>query len=106
MSKFNGKVWSLEAKVEIFNEWDPAKPRGYDNFNPFERNADGGLCDTNGVFPGSDRGYKGPLRQDISWAIQQEHNKVMDGLKTNPKFSIKGQPGNWSPSWQPIEPPP
>ena len=41
-------IWGLEAKEEVFNAWDPAKPRDYENFNPFERNLDGGVCDTNG----------------------------------------------------------
>lgn len=100
MSRFNGDVWSFDNKLALFMEWDPTKARDYDNFNPFERNDEGAMCDTNGVFPGTDRGYKIPTRPDTSWAIMQEEQKKMEEIRKDPKFQIKGQPGNWSPGWQ------
>ena len=99
ISKFDD-IWSLEAKEEIFAKWDPAKPRDYDNFNPFERNDEGQICDSNGCFPGQDSGYKPPNRPDVSWAIQQANNEKMDTLKTDPKFSLKGNAGNWKKGWK------
>ena len=100
MSRFNGEVWSFDAKLALFMEWNPALPRDYDNFNPFERNDEGAMCDTNGVFPGTDRGYKIPTRPDTSWAIMQEETKMMEVIRTDPKMQLTGQPGNWSPNWQ------
>ena len=41
---------------EIFDKWDPEKPRDYNNFNPFERNDEAQQCDKNGCFPGQSRG--------------------------------------------------
>merc|ERR1719460_2181370 len=65
-------VWGYEAKKAVYDAWDPSKPRDYDNFNPFERNDEGAMCDTNGCFPGQSKGYKSPNRPDQSWAIMQE----------------------------------
>ena len=100
MSKFNGQVWGIDAKIEVFEAWNPEAMRDYDNFNPFERNDDSAQCDTNGCFPGQSRGYSIPTRPDASWAIMQEEAKTMEGLKALPKYNIKGKPGNWSPKWQ------
>ena len=100
MSKYNGCVWGLPEKTDIFMMWNPGMPRTYENFNPFERNDEGQMCDTNGCFPGTDRGYTIPERPDVSWAIQQANDAKMDQLKMDPKFSLSGQPGNWSPKWQ------
>merc|ERR1719377_201476 len=74
-------IWSLAAKEEIYAKWDPESPRDYDNFNPFERNDEGQMCDYNGCFPGQDRGYKVFQREDIGWARQQEINGQLDELK-------------------------
>ena len=93
-------IWGIEAKTDIFNKWDPEKPRDYDNFNPFERNDEGAMCDTNGCFPGQSKGYKSPLRPDQNWAIMQEEAKMMEKLKEDPKYSLSGKPGNWKRSWQ------
>jgi len=93
-------VWSHDAKMEVYNAWDPEKPRDYDNFNPFERNDEGQMCDVNGCFPGQSRGYKVPARPDVNWAIQAEINTKMEELKTDPKYSITGKPGNWFRKWQ------
>ena len=64
---FDG-VWSFEAKKAMYDLWDPALPRTYTNFNPFERNDEAQMCDTNGCFPGQSRGYKAPVRPDVDWA--------------------------------------
>jgi len=92
-------VWGLEAKEEVYQKWDPEKPRNFQNFNPFERNDEGQMCDKNGCFPGQDRGYKPPTRPDVSWDIQAKNNARMDVLKTEAKYNIKGKPGNWSKGW-------
>ena len=93
-------IWGFEAKKAIFDQWDPEKPRDYDNFNPFERNDEASMCDTNGCFPGQSRGYKSPNRPDQSWAIMQKERELMDALKEDPKFSISGKPGNFRLKWQ------
>ena len=94
-------VWGFEAKKAVFDAWDPEKPRDYQNFNPFERNDEAQMCDGNGCFPGQSKGYKPPNRPDVSWAIQQEISKATDALKeSEPKFSVTGKPGNFSPKWQ------
>jgi len=93
-------IWGFEAKKAIYDAWDPEKPRDYDNFNPFERNDEGSMADTNGCFPGQSRGYKSPLRPDQSWAIMQEEKVKMEELGKEPKFQSKGKPGNFSPKWQ------
>ena len=95
-----GNIWGFDAKKAIFDQWDPSKPRDYDNFNPFERNDEAQQCDMNGCFPGQDRAYKVPQRPDINWAMQQEQTKEMEEMKANdPKFSITGKPGNWKKGW-------
>jgi hypothetical protein len=94
------EIWGYEAKKAVYDAWDPEKPRDYDNFNPFERNDEGSMCDTNGCFPGQSRGYQPPNRPDVSWDQQQEHAKKMDALKQEAKFNITGKPGNFSLGWQ------
>merc|ERR1719183_930008 len=76
-------IWGFAAKKAIYDQWDPEKPRSYDNFNPFERNDEGSMADTNGCFPGQSRGYKSPNRPDQSWDIMQAERAKMDELKTN-----------------------
>jgi len=93
-------IWGFEAKKRVFDAWDPEKPRDYNNFNPFERNDEGSMADTNVCFPGQSRGYKSPLRPDQSWEIMQKERALMDELKKDPKFNIKGRPGNFYLSWQ------
>jgi len=100
MSKFNGEIWGMDAKLEIFEAWNPEAARDYDNFNPFERNDDSAQCDTNGCFPGQSRGYSIPNRPDASWAIMQVEAKIMADLKETAKYNVKGKPGNWTPKWQ------
>ena len=93
-------IWGLPAKEEVFNKFNPAAPRDYNNFNPFERNDEGQMCDKNGCFPGQDSGYMPPNRPDVSWDIQQANNVKMEQLKADPKFSGTGQPGNWKKGWK------
>merc|ERR1719310_2702382 len=95
-----GDVWGFEAKKAVFDAWDPEKPRDYDNFNPFERNDESAMCDTNGCFPGQSRGYESPNRPDQSWAIMQAEKAMMEELASNPKFNVKGKPGNFNLAWQ------
>ena len=95
-----GDVWGIEWKTACFEAWDPEKPRTYTNFNPFERNDEAAMCDTNGCFPGQSRGYKSPNRPDQSWEIMQSERAAMDKLKENPKFHISGKPGNFGLKWQ------
>merc|ERR1719296_747725 len=93
-------IWGFDAKMSVFDSWDPEKPRDYDNFNPFERNDEGSMADTNGCFPGQSRGYKSPIRPDQSWAIMQAEKAKMEELAKEAKFNVKGKPGNFSPKWQ------
>ena len=93
-------IWSFDAKKSIFDKWDPEKPRDYENFNPFERNDESSMCDTNGCFPGQSRGYKSPVRPDQSWAIMQEEKEKMELLKADPKWGVTGKPGCFSLKWQ------
>jgi hypothetical protein len=84
----------------MFNQWDPESPRTYTNFNPFERNDESAMCDFNGCFPGQSRGYKSPIRPDQSWDIMQKERAMMDELAKQPKFNLKGRPGNFTLNWQ------
>ena len=93
-------IWSFDAQKACFDAWDPEKPRSYTNFNPFERNGDGAKCDTNGCFPGESRGYKSPLRPDVSWDQMQKEKVKMDDLQKSPKWGLKGKPGCYSMKWQ------
>jgi len=95
-----GGVWGFDAKKWVYDQWDPEKPRTYDNFNPFERNDESAMADTNGCFPGQSRGYKSPIRPDQSWDIMQKERALMDELAKEPKFNFKGKPGNFSLKWQ------
>merc|ERR1711990_1341569 len=94
------EIWGIEAKTACFNDWDPEKPRTYDNFNPFERNDEGAMADTNGCFPGQSRGYKSPNRPDQSWEIMQKERAAMDELAKEAKSNMKGKPGNFARNWQ------
>jgi hypothetical protein len=97
--QFDG-IWSFDAKKWVYEQWDPEKPRTYENFNPFERNDESAMCDTNGCFPGQSRGYKSPMRPDQSWDIMNKEKAAMEALKAEAKFNFKGKPGNFSLKWQ------
>jgi len=98
-AEFDG-IWSFDAKKWVYDQWDPEKPRDYDNFNPFERNDESAMCDTNGCFPGQSKGYKSPVRPDQSWDIMQKEKAAMEELAKDPKFNSTGKPGNFKRSWQ------
>merc|ERR1719165_7948 len=85
-------IWSFEAKKAIFDQWDPEKPRDYDNFNPFERNDEGAMCDFNGCFPGQSKGYKSPNRPDVSYGEMQAEKAKVEEIMNSPKGSPKGKP--------------
>jgi hypothetical protein len=93
-------IWGFAAKKACYDAWDPEKPRDYNNFNPFERNDESAMADTNGCFPGQSRGYKSPIRPDQSWDIMQKERQLMDDLGKEAKFNTKGKPGNFSLAWQ------
>ena len=100
MSRFNGEVASFENKKALFDEWDPEKPRDYDNFNPFERNDEGAMCDWNGCYPGQSKGYKSTLKPSVDWAAMQEEKVKMEEIKKDPKWGLTGKPGCWTRKWQ------
>jgi len=93
-------IWGIDAKKAIFDAWDPEKPRDYDNFNPFERNDESAMADTNGCFPGQSRGYKSPNRPDQSWQIMQKEKTMMEEFAKDPKWDLKGKPGCFTLGWQ------
>jgi len=93
-------IWGIDAKKAIFDKWDPEKPRDYENFNPFERNDESAMCDTNGCFPGQSRGYKSPNRPDQNWQIMQKEKEMMESFAADPKWDMKGKPGCFSLGWQ------
>merc|ERR1719163_1875512 len=93
-------IWGFDAKKACYDAWDPSKPRDYDNFNPFERNDEGAMCDTNGCFPGQSKGYKSPTRPDVSYGEMQKEKDEVEAIMSSPKGSSKGQPGNWQRKWQ------
>ena len=99
-------IWGYDAKKMVFDAWDPEKPRNYDNFNPFERNDEGAMCDFNGCFPGQSRGYKSPNRPDVSFGEMQAEKAKVDEIMTSAKGSTTGKPGNWFRKWQDALPPP
>merc|ERR1719204_2157258 len=98
MSRFTGQIWDLDAKKAILSEWDLEAPRGYDNFNPFERDSVGNACDTNGKVPG-ETAYKDPIRADTSFAQMQADRAAMEVINADPKMKITGKPGNWKFGW-------
>jgi hypothetical protein len=93
-------IWGLDAKRWVYEKWDPEAKRTYENFNPFERNDESAMCDVNGCFPGQSRGYKVPNRPDTSWDIMQKERVLMDELKKEAKYNLKGKPGNFTLKWQ------
>merc|ERR1711990_868858 len=99
MSRFTDQVWDFTAKKQIYDEWNPSAQRTYDNFNPFERNADGNACDTNGKFPG-ETNYRDPIRPDASWAIMQADKAMMEEINAIVKpGDVEGAPGRWKKGW-------
>mmetsp|Transcript_32213 Transcript_32213/g.74147 ORF Transcript_32213/g.74147 Transcript_32213/m.74147 type:complete len:143 (-) Transcript_32213:267-695(-) len=98
MSRFDGKVWTMDAKITIMGEWDPEETRGYNNFNAFERDDQGNCCDANGKFPGEGN-YKDPKRPDTNWESMTRDRETMVKVNADPKMAIKGKKGNWKRGW-------
>lgn len=93
-------IWGLEAQTKVFNDWDPEKPRDYNNFNPFERNGDGAKADSNGCFPGESRGYQPPNRPDVNFAKMKVEKEMLAELAKDPKWGLKGKAGCYTMKWQ------
>eukprot|EP00633_Aureoumbra_lagunensis_P003169 CAMPEP_0197291358 /NCGR_PEP_ID=MMETSP0890-20130614/13994_1 /TAXON_ID=44058 ORGANISM="Aureoumbra lagunensis, Strain CCMP1510" /NCGR_SAMPLE_ID=MMETSP0890 /ASSEMBLY_ACC=CAM_ASM_000533 /LENGTH=127 /DNA_ID=CAMNT_0042764223 /DNA_START=40 /DNA_END=423 /DNA_ORIENTATION=+ len=91
--KYDGQLWDMEAKMDIWNMWDPNSPRSETNFNPFERNNDGNACDPSGWFPG-DTKYKDPMRPSMDYAGMLAEKEKMAWLEENKKpGDVPGCPG-------------
>jgi uncharacterized surface protein with fasciclin (FAS1) repeats len=81
--KYEGSVWDMAAKLDVYGEWNPATPRSAANFSPFET-WEGNSPDCSGFFPGEGR-YKDPARPDVSYAIMQAERVILDEMTANPK---------------------
>lgn len=89
---YDDQMWNMDAKQIIYGQWDPNSPRSPMNFNPFET-WDGNSPDASGFFPG-ERRYKDPKRGDVSYAIMQAEQLILDEMKANPKpGNVPGAPG-------------
>lgn len=91
--KYDGQLWDMDAKLDIFAAFDPESPRGDTNFNPFEQNKDGNSCDASGYFPGEGK-YKDPQRPDMNFAKMMEEKEIMEKINADPKNLLTGKPGN------------
>ena len=91
--KYDGQLWDMDAKLDIFGAFDPESPRGDTNFNPFEQNKDGNSCDSSGYFPGEGK-YKDPQRPDMNFAKMMEEKEIMEKINADPKNQLTGKPGN------------
>ena len=78
--KYDGQLWDMDAKLDIFGAFDPESPRSDTNFNPFEQNKDGNSCDASGYFPGEGK-YKDPQRPDMNFAKMMEEKEIMEKIK-------------------------
>lgn len=94
--KYDGQMWDMDAKMDIWNSWDPNSPRSETNFNPFERNPGGNACDASGYFPGEGK-YKDPMRPDMNWDAMLKEKEIMAQVESNPKpGDVPGAPGRLS----------
>ena len=91
--KYDGQLWDMDAKLDIFGAFDPESPRSDTNFNPFEQNKDGNSCDASGYFPGEGK-YKDPQRPDMNFAKMMEEKEIMEKINADPKNLLTGKPGN------------
>jgi hypothetical protein len=90
--KYDGKLWDMDAKMDVYNAWNPNAPRSAGNFNPFET-WDGNSPDSSGFYPGEGR-YKDPIRPDVNFAKMQAERAILDNIAANPKpGNVKGCPG-------------
>eukprot|EP00527_Entomoneis_sp_CCMP2396_P008724 CAMPEP_0198140488 /NCGR_PEP_ID=MMETSP1443-20131203/3631_1 /TAXON_ID=186043 /ORGANISM="Entomoneis sp., Strain CCMP2396" /LENGTH=126 /DNA_ID=CAMNT_0043802921 /DNA_START=63 /DNA_END=443 /DNA_ORIENTATION=- len=83
--KFEGQVWDVESKQDVYASWDPNAARSPLNFNPFET-FEGNSPNPSGFFPGEGR-YKDPMRPDVSYAQMQVERAILDDVAANPKAS-------------------
>jgi len=91
--KYDGKVWDMPAKKDVWQEWDPNSPRSETNFNPFERDATGNACDCSGYFPGQTQ-YKDPERPDMNFSVMLMEKEMMAEIEANKKAGdVPGAPG-------------
>jgi len=82
----------MDAKMDVYNSWDPSAPRSASNFNPFET-FEGNSCDASGKYPGEGR-YKDPIRPDVNFTQMMEERKILDDIAANPKAgAVPGAPG-------------
>ena len=72
--KYDEQLWDMDAKLDVYNTWDPNSPRSAANFNPFET-YEGNSPDASGFYPGEGR-YKDPVRPDVNFAAMQAERKV------------------------------
>ncbi|CAJ1954188.1 unnamed protein product [Cylindrotheca closterium] len=90
--KYDGEMWDMDAKTEIYNAWDPNSPRSPMNFNPFET-WDGNSPDASGFYPGEGR-YKDPARPNVNFEIMMAERELSDARNANPKpGDVPGCPG-------------
>lgn len=107
---YDDKLWDQDAKKDVYNKWDPSKPRSARNFNPFET-FKGNSPDASGIYPGevslccyqkltlmfylikltiswcqpSKSRYKDPQRGDASFAIMMAEKADAEERAANPK---------------------
>ncbi len=81
--KYDNKLWDNEAKKDVYNEWDPLKPRSTQNFNPFET-FKGNSPDASGVYPGEPR-YKDPTRGNTNFQQMMIERAEAEERAKNPK---------------------
>ena len=81
--KYDDKLFDNDAKKDVYNAWDPTKPRSTTNFNPFETYK-GNTPDASGIYPGEPR-YKDPQRGAASFAIMMAERAEAEERKANPK---------------------
>ena len=90
--KYDGQEWNMDAKMDVYNAWDPTQPRTTSNFNPFET-YEGNSPDCSGFYPGEGR-YKDPSRPAVNFASMMEERKTLDDIAANPKAgAVPGAPG-------------
>ena len=93
--KYDGKMWDMAAKMDVYNAWDPSQPRSDTNFNPFQRDDGGNGADASGYFPGQGK-YKDPQRPAVSYASMQEDAAALKAVEENPKpGDVPGAPGSY-----------
>ena len=91
--KYDGQLWDINARKDVWASWDPNSPRSETNFNPFERDPTGNMCDASGYFPGEGK-YKDPMRPDMNYAGMLAEKEIMAEIEANKKAGdVPGAPG-------------